>query len=208
LPFWIALCSGQSNGSNKINNCIYSSKVYYNERDVNRDERNTGFTVEMLANGRKFSKVKEEIKYFLDNYLIIGSNLDEDLKILELYNYRDKCLDIQGVDFYAGKHNRSIRLRTLAFAILNKRIEKFDSRKYMRRTLNPVISARMIIRLYKWKINGYVAAKADNKGKKNFEFTNQRVKETKELNAIDEREFAIRKHQRKENFTHQKFLNA
>jgi hypothetical protein len=201
LPFWVALCVGQFKGSNKANSCIYSSKIYYNERDVRRDEWNTGFTTEMLANGRKFFKVKEEIRYFLEKYLVIGSNLDEDLKLLELYSYRDKCLDIQGIDFYAGKHERSIKLRTLAFAILNKRIERFDPRKHMRRTRNPVVTARTIIELYHWKMKGYAQPKIDGEGEKNFEFTKQKVRQTDELRAIEEREI-VGKGQRRRRLNH------
>jgi hypothetical protein len=151
----------------------------------------------MLATGRDYQKVKSEVEYFLHNYTIIGANIESDLKSLDLMAYRDKCIDIQTDEFYLGKNKTPIKLRTLSYAILSKRIQEFDPRPHIKRTHNPIIDSRSTAKLYRWRIKGLAQPQTDSDDEQTFEYTRGKVRENPELRAIEDREMRLRKMRRK-----------
>ena len=183
LPGWIALSICSS--SNKTEGCVFQSKIYHKEENVDRMERFSGITRAMIREGRKYEQIKPQIIFFLENYLVVGAGIGKDLEILGLSEYRNKCIDIQ--DDFRDKRNQSIDLKTLSFALLKKRIQSFDEER--KKGHNPIIDSRVAVKLYKRRKEGRIESETDEEtGSHDFEFCRRIVKEDEKLCKILEEE--------------------
>ena len=191
LPGWVALSIYSS--SKKIEGCIFQSKIYHKESDVDRMEKFSGITRAMIREGRKYEQIKPQLKFFLDNFTIVGAGIVKDLEVLGLPEYRDNCIDIQ--DDFRDHNNQPIDLKTLSYALLNKRIQSFDDRRI--KGHNPIIDSRMAVKLYKRRKEGLINSESDEEsGSHSFEFCRKAVREDETLKKIWEDEKSKAKEQR------------
>ena len=85
LPGWIAL--SVYSPSNRIEGCVFQSKVYHEESRVDRMERFSGITRKILREGRPYEQIKPQLIFYIENFLLVGANIAKDLEILGLSNY-------------------------------------------------------------------------------------------------------------------------
>ena len=90
-------------------------------------------------------------------------------------------MDIQS-DF-RDKNDQPIDLKTLAFALLKKRIQSFDEKRP--KGHNPIIDSRMAVKLYKRRKEGKIDSESDEETEThNFEFCRRAVVRDPKLNQI------------------------
>ena len=118
------------NGHKRVNypqsNIIYSAYLLNDLKRIDLMEKYSGLTERQITNGTRFEIVKEDIKYFIENYEIVGCNVKEDLKSLEFEDLHTKCIDVQKPGYFVDKLRQPISLKILNFSNLNKRIQDFD----------------------------------------------------------------------------------
>ena len=187
LPAWVALSTYTNTVRRyKTDSCLYSSKVHYGLQDIDLMTKYSGITNEMIANGRPFDEVKADIKQVLETYLVIGHSIKNDLKSLGLEEYLPKCIDI--AQHLGGKGRTPIKLRTLAYALTDKRVQEFSVDEKKRLSHSPVTDARICVLLYKRRIRGFVESATDSEDQHSFEFCRQKILKCEEIKRIIEKE--------------------
>lgn len=147
----------------------------------------------MIESGRDFSIVKEEVKFYLDNYTIVTAKAESDLHALGLSNYVTKVIDIQSQDYFVDSHDQPIKLRTLAYGAKSRTIQEYDSRPYMRRRHNPIIDARITVELYKLHQKGRFEKKPGCDDQMSYGWCREKEMTDPRISAIIEEE----KHQKR-----------
>ena len=167
LGAWVALVQQKHNRTKTRGpNVVYQAIIHYPENKVNRLEQWSGITKEMLETGVELRKVQADLVFFLENYKIIGVDIKQDLLSLGLESYVSKCIDIQTSDsFYRGRNNIRLSLKDLAYKLTGKEIQKKNGCAH-----SPVIDARLTIKLYYLRVEGYAESESDSDGDHNFEF--------------------------------------
>ena len=189
LAGWVAISVAKGKVREfRFNDCIYQAKIFYDEKMVDRQERKTGITRKMLKYGISRWKVRDDIKFFLQNYTLIGANINLQLNSLDLDSYSNKCVDIYKPPVsYTGREERPVELKVLVYALLNKEIQTFkQSAKFLG---SPITNSRQVIKLYRMRKDGMIEPKPDEVEKKeNFEFCNELVLSNPKLKMIMESE--------------------
>ena len=196
LAAWVAISHGMSGyrcnkGHIYGDSCIYQAKIQHRLEDVDLMTSFSGITEDMVTNGRPFGEVRRDVIYFLNRYQIIGANIGHDLESLNLQEYTSRCIDIQcNNGYYHGKRGSKdpIKLRTLSYSILNKKIKEFDERSYVRKKHNPVIDSRMTVRLYQKRLKGEAESDTDSDCGRSFEWTRNKVRNVEHFREIEEKE--------------------
>ena len=193
LAGWVAICQyknfGQKLKQNCEDNCVYQSKIYHNLGDIDLMTKYSGLTRQMINNGREFDLVRAEVQYYLENYLIIGANIKQDLSSLLFSNYKYRTIDIQYDNYFHGIRgvNDAIKLRTLAYSALNKRIQEYDEREHMQKSHSPIIDARITVELYIKRQRGMIVSKPVD-GNNCFEWCRLKELENVEIKDINDEE--------------------
>ena len=167
LGAWVALVQHKHNRRGKNgSNVVYQAIINYPEKEVNRMYHWSGIGRWMLGNGIELKRVQDDLKYFLDNYKIIGVDIKQDLRSLGLESYASRCIDIQTSEgFYIGRNNMSLSLKDLVHTIIGKEIQKNNGCGH-----SPIIDARFTLKLYYFRVKGISQPKADKDGHHNFEY--------------------------------------
>ena len=154
-------------------NIIYSAFVLYDTERVDLMYKYSGLTESQISNGTRFEIVKEDIKYFIKHYKIVGCDIKNDLKSLELEYLSNECIDIQ--NYYTDKKGQPISLKILAYAILNKKIHDIDRHSQPRKH-TALTDALVTIKLFHLRRNKYVQSESDSDDGRSFEWCRRKVR--------------------------------
>ena len=142
-------------------NIIFSAYIWHDSTRADLMNKYSGLTKKQISNGTRFEIVREDIQYFIENYKVVGCNVREDLKSLELEHLHSKCIDIQSEGYFVDKFKRPISLKILCFSILNKKIQDFDHNR-TNTGHSALTDATVTIRLYHLRQNNYVQSETDS----------------------------------------------
>ena len=196
LPAWVSLSvANNASRGHRRDSCIFQAKIYHNERKVDRMQRYSGVDRHMIATGLPLEKVRESLKFFFDNYKIVGASMEKDLQAFGLEKYRHKCVDIQRDEgFFQGRSNQPISLKTLTSVFLKRRIQSFNEGQTVGHS--PITDSRTTVKLYKLRINKQVESESDSDtGQRNFQYCRKRL--TEGLKEIDQYEKDEQKERKK-----------
>ena len=152
LPGWVVICitpTTRYQTQNRVQ-VIYSAKIRQLRPDVtNFQTRYSGLSaINLSEQAIRFSEVKEKLKIILKNRTVIGVNMNDDLKCLEL----DKIVKAENrfefnEVFYDAKR-QSISLKALAFVFLGIKIQEYCAQETNTEGHDPVIDARVTMQIY------------------------------------------------------------
>ena len=209
LPAWVGLSVANNHSrGHRRDNCIFQAKIYHNDKTVDRMEKYSGVDRHMIATGLPLDKVKESLKFFFENYKIIGASMDKDLQAFGLEKYRDKCVDIQRDEgFFLGRNNQPIGLKTLTSVFLKKRIQSFNEGQTVGHS--PITDSRTTVKLYKMRINKQIESESDSDtGERSFQYCRKRLSEgLREIDQFEKDEQRKRK-KRKRNIKRKKIVET
>ena len=156
-------------------NIIYSAYIWHDSSRADLMAKYSGLTKKQISNGTRFEIVKEDVQFFIENYKVVGCNVREDLKSLELEHLHSKCIDIQSEGYFVDKQKRPISLKILCFSILNKKIQDFDCNR-KNSGHSALTDATVSIKLYHLRDNKYVNSETDSEGEHSFNWCRTKAK--------------------------------
>ena len=165
--------------------CVYQAKIKHNLSEIDLMTRFSGITADMLRDGVPFERAQKDVQYFLENYKIVGANVISDLNSLGLERYINTCVDIQYDDgYYRGSNGPrdAIKLRTLAYSVMGKKIQEFDERPFIKKSHNPIVDSRIALKLYLKRIDGQAESDTEDHS---FDWTRDRISADDKLKQIE-----------------------
>ena len=174
LPGWICICQyplkGRTANSDEI---VYSAKIRQSREDV--EDYLTRFSglsrIDLSEESLPFPIVRRRLRQLLQNRLVVGIGLEEDLKNLDLITIIKPENRFEFHNHFLDDKNQPVSLKILTYAFFGKCIQEFDPNYTLLKGHNPIIDSRFTIKIYNQHI------KQDMRKNGNYQWCRDIVKE-------------------------------
>lgn len=151
---WVVVCQYPTGKRRKnIDPVVYSAKVRRLKPDVTSYATPwSGLTrLDLSERALPLEVVQLKLRQILENRLIVGIGLKEDLRSLGLESYVPEDNLFEFMDYFTDDRNQPISLKALTYGFFGKLIQEYSPDFSPERGHDPVIDARMTIKIYKQK---------------------------------------------------------
>ena len=151
---WVVICQYPAGKKRKhIDPVVFSAKVRRLKREVTSYSTPwSGLTrIDLSERALPLEVVQIELKRILKNRLVVGIGLREDLRSLGLEDVIPTDNQFEFMDHFIDDKDQPISLKALAYGFFGKLIQDYSPGFSPERGHDPVIDARMTIKIYKSK---------------------------------------------------------